>query len=369
MHNLAFNSTDYKNLFTHFYEQKHIPTWYNVHTIKEYNLLERSGSVLAIIDSLINLTNDRFENRYISQYFHLESMRKAMYEDVPKTILNDLSHTVKRKFPAYAKKYKNALTKISEPLNLNKNKQVVFISKIGDILNSFFEAKIENKLGNHSLEIENVIKNVNMRFLEAQELIDDKDFSNEILKSATILITGDNTQYNTIIENTFKQKNIKRWSRKLVINKFNLLEHSARVACLVDIFLQVFKDKNYFTKTQELNIFRYALYHDYTEVIFNDMNSPVKKIFPELAESLKSIERIIMTEELKLSDSKVAKLICKIADIYDCKYEANAEKEAGNTNNEYQKVIDQYHENYEIHESKFESISEDIKNDLRTLYF
>ena len=43
----------------------------------------------------------------------------------------------------------------------------------------------------------------------------------------------------------------------------------------------------------ELNVFRYSLYHDYPEVILNDMPSPVKQDYPILDKIQKNTEKEI----------------------------------------------------------------------------
>lgn len=367
---LKFDLDNYQDLIKHFQDQKHIKSWSGTQTIKPHNLLHRAAKVPVIIDCVINAIN-KFSPNSISQHIHLESMRNGMYEDLGKTILNDLSKKTKLEYPDYAKHYEKILKNISADLNLSKNSEVLYIAQIGDILNSYFEAKLENNLGNNTDEIIYAINNINQRFNEANNIVANNELKNKVLNMAYNLVNEEPevAVYNKIIETTQNQTTVERWAKRLSLNDFTLLEHSARVTALVDIYLQINKQENNFDKSMELNIFRYSLYHDYPEVILNDMPSPVKQMYPNLDKIQKQTEKSIM-DVLDLTNSKNAKFICKIADIYDCYYESNAEILAGNKDPEYITNKSNYENTYYKQLNKYKDyIEHSIISNIQTMYF
>lgn len=368
---LKFDKDNYLDLIEHFQSQKQIKSWSGVQTIKKHNLLHRAAKVPVIIDCLVNAVN-KLTDTSITQYIHLESMRNGMYEDLAKTILNDLSKKTKNDYPEYAKHYNKVMKQISADLNLSKDPKVEYLANIGDILNSYFEAKLENTLGNNTDKILEALNDTNSR-LETANLSQNvnEDFEKNVLDIAQKLTNNDPSisNYSLIIENTQNQMTIERWAKRLSLNDFTLLEHSARVTALVDIFLQINKSENNFDKSMELNVFRYSLYHDYPEVILNDMPSPVKQDYPILDKIQKNTEKEIMNV-LELTNSKTAKFICKIADIYDCLYESKAEIQAGNRDPEYIKNRDNYENTYKKQLNKFkDSVSVELIKLLEEMYF
>ena len=366
---LKFDLENYEDLIEHFQSQKEIKSWPGVQTIKKHNLLHRAAKVPVIIDCLVNAVNNLTEGS-ITQYTHLEAMRNGMYEDLAKTILNELSKKTKTDYPDYAKSYNKVLNQISSTLNMSKDPKVQYLAKIGDILNSYFEAKLENTLGNNTEKILEALNDVNLR-LETANNFGNDDFSINVLNIANKLIQNNPEvyNYNLIIENTQNQMTVERWAKRLSLNDFNLLEHTARVTALVDIFLQIKKTENNFDKSMELNVFRYSLYHDYPEVILNDMPSPVKQDYPILDKIQKNTEKEIMNI-LELTNSKTAKFICKIADIYDCLYESKAEILAGNKDPEYIKNRDSYENTYHKQLNKYKDyVSADLVKNLEQMFF
>lgn len=365
---LKFDVDNYKDLIEHFQSQKQIKSWSGVQTIKKHNLLHRAAKVPVIIDCLVSAVNNESPN-FISQYTHLESMRNGMYEDLAKTILNDLSKKTKIEYPEYAKYYNKVLNQILSTLNLSKDGKVQYLAEIGDILNSYFEAKLENSLGNNTESILEALNGTQDRLFNANNYGNIK-LSNKVIDISNKLIKNEQSvyNYNLIIENTQKQITVERWAKRLSLNDFTLLEHSARVTALVDIFLQINKSENNFDKSMELNIFRYSLYHDYPEVILNDMPSPVKQDYPMLDKFQKNTEKTIM-DILKLTNSKTAKFVCKIADIYDCLYECKAEILAGNQDPEYFKNRDNYENTYKRQLNKFQGyINDNLIKNLEKMY-
>lgn len=365
---LEFNIENFQNINTNFADQKFVSAWAGVYTIKKYNLLQRAGKVSVIIDNLVNSVNLK-HNNLISTHIHLEAMRNGLYDDLGKTVFNEVSHQTKKEYPEYAKKYKRAINETTKGMNLSKNETVIFLSKIADILNSYQEAKLENSLGNNTPDIIQAISCTDKRLEDTLLGFSNKELGLKIVSDCKNLIDQPNSSpFSKIIDINAKQTEIDRWSKRLTLNDFKLLEHSARVTALVDVYLQLFKKENNFDKDTELNIFRYAMYHDYPEVILNDMPSPVKRQFPELADAQKGIEKIIMNP-LNLQNSKVAKFICKIADVFDCLYEAKKEINSGNKDYEFKKVVNEYNLTYQNQLNKFEKyIKPEIIKNIQILY-
>lgn len=372
MFNLEFKRENISNIIKAVQDQKFIKSWHGVHTINNFNLLQRSAKVCVIIDSLINYINHNNENM-ISQHIQLESMRNGLYEDLGKTVLNDLSKQTKLDYPDYAKSYEKHLKEINSDLNLSKNPSVILFAQIGDILNSHFESKLEFSLGNKTPEIINSMKNLDSRLELALSKFPENNtaFNNKVMDSIKEIISGENNlskQYLKIIENTQKQTTVERWAKRLTLNNFNLLEHTARVTVLSDLYLQLYKNDLNIDKSQELNVFRYSLYHDAPEVVLNDMPSPVKRIYPNLDKIQKQTEKTIM-EDLNLVNSKIAKFICKISDIYDCRYESAAEIKAGNQDQEFKENFNNYLEIYRVQENKYKDyIPEIISEKIKEIY-
>lgn len=367
MKTLSFNLTNCHNIIGDFNDQKKVATWSGVYTIKDYNLLERSAKVACIIDVLVRFSN--LDKKIVTEKLHLESIRLGMYEDLAKVTLNEISHKTKLMFPKLSKLRKELTFNELSKMNLSNDNTALFIAKIGDILNSYLEARVEKKLGSSEDDILYAIEKSYIRIEDARILCKDKDLADKIVASAHHLMTtsADDCQFVSIIDFTARQSQVKRWSRRVTLNKFNLLEHSGRVSCLVDVFLQIYKESLNIDTNSQLEILRYALYHDYPEVILNDTPSPVKQLYPNLDILLKDIEEEIM-QVLELTDSKLSKLICKIADIYDCLYEAKQEQLLGNRDPEFQKVIDGYSENFEKQVNKYSSVNIDVVSKLKTLY-
>lgn len=380
---LKIDKDNFKNVIEAFQDQKHIKTWSGVHMIQKHNLLHRAATVPVIIDCIIKSINRTNDNSFITPKQHLDAMRHGMYVDLPKTILNDLSRVTKLEFPEYAKKYQHSINNEKSDLSLSNEPITLYLSKLGDILNSFFEAKNEFILGNRNYEILNAINSTKSRVEKAKyEYISGTaghDYSNEnfdnievaenIANMSSLFINNyeDFLQNKnsiedksllkslTIIDNTFKQTTVERWAKRLSLNDFTLLEHSARVTALSDIFVQLYKENNTFSTEEELNCFRYSLYHDYPEAILNDMPSPVKKIYPELNEEQKIAEYKIMID-LDLPNSNISKFIGKMSDILDCRYESLAEITAGNEDPEYINNFNSFPQIYETQLNKFKDL-------------
>lgn len=351
-------------------DMKKISAWPGVQTIKDHNLQNAAGKKIAIVDALIRRINDKYPNK-ISDQMYLDSLRLVLYGGVAKTEFNVLSYRTRQQFPEYAKAYKNALSNHMESVNLSKDNSVIFISKIASILNSYKEAILENTLGNRSPEIlEALSYNFTMDRVE-EESIDckDKELVELITNDCLSLINSpESSKYSKIINITANQTEINRWSRKLSLNNFTLLEHSTCVVGLVDNYLQVFDEENSLNTKEKLDIFRYSFYHDYPEAILNDIPSPVKKRNPELIKELEKAEDIIF-EPLNLNQSKLAKFICKIADINHCLYEAKMEIEAGNRNPEFREVVNSYADNYQVQLNKFKDyVDPKIVNNIAKMY-
>lgn len=356
---LKFDHEHYQNLIETFNDQKKVSAWAGVYTNMKYSLLDRATKVACIIDTLIRKVNN---HSVISTELHLEAIRLGMYEDMPKVSLNEISHSTKQLYPKLANMRKNLSSHILKDMNLDQSDDCLFIAKIGDILNSYFESKIEQSLGSKDAEILNAGNNAYIRMEKAKTITENTVLKDLVIAAAFGLMSNSETndRYINIIDTVCRQTQIKRWARRITLNNFTLLEHSGRVACLVDCFIQVNKTQLKYSVEEHLNHLRYALYHDYPEVILNDTPSPIKKLYPEMDVLLKDIEDDIMNV-LDLKITKTSKLICKIADIYDCLYEAKQEKLLGNNDNEFAVVIDGYNDNFATQLKKYPKVN---KNNL-----
>lgn len=368
MKTLSFTINNFANIIEAFNDQKKVAIWVGVPTIIKRNLLERAGKVANIIDVLVRYNNKHNEVK-INDSIHLESIRLGMYEDLAKVVLNEISHKTNKMFPQLAKLRKELAAKELSNMNLSVDSSVIFIAKLGDILNSYFEAKSEFKLGSRNENIIFAIENAQNRLEAAKSICDDSLLADTMVKISTYLMNAnpDECDFASTIDLFSRQSQIKRWSRRETLNQFNLLEHSARVTCLVDVFLQVFKSELKINDSEALQITRYALYHDYPEVILNDTPSPVKRLYPELDSMLKEIEAEIMTN-LELDETKKTKFICKIVDIFDCRYEAQQEILLGNNENEFKIVLQEYANNFNSQVKKYSGVSSKIVNRLMKLY-
>ena len=345
---LKFDLENFRNIIRDFNDQKNISTWAGIYTIRDYNLLDRSAKVACIIDNVVKMVNDFYPNT-ISCELHLQAMRLGMYEDLSKSTLNEISHSTKKIYPLLAEKRKT-ISKINwVNMDLSQDPHTVYLAKIGDILNSYFEAKVEEKLGSKEWDILQSTHLAEMRFSVAHSELNDLVFTQKIKVVERMILQSPPFYCSSfaldIIECFARQTQIKRWAKRITLNKFTLLEHSGRVACLTDVFVQLFKSDLGFSAQEELDVLRYALYHDYPEVLLNDTPSPVKQIYPSLNNLLKEIEEEIMSD-LELTTNDLTKLIVKMADINDCRYEAIQEQMLGNKDPEFQIVIDEYSDNF-----------------------
>lgn len=364
---LSFDLENSQNIIDAFNSQKNIKGWYGEETIKEYNLLERAGKCFAILDNLINFINHSNEKKVISNHIHLESLRLTMYDDIFKSKLNEISHLAKVRYQKLSKKISSIKKIYMSNMNLSTNETVVLLAKVADIMNSYYEAKVENNLGNNMPEIVDVLKYSFERLHNLREDFKNNEHVDTIIINANMLMNANaNNTYKFMINQATRLGRVSRWGKRKTLNNFNVLEHSARVACLVDVFLKV--GNGIIAKEQELNTLRYAFYHDYPEKILNDLPSPVKDEFPDLNMLLKSIEKDIM-KPLNLTNSKQAKAICKFADIYDCKFESSQEILLGNQDQEFLGNINDYDATFQKMEKRFEDVNPEIISLARTLFF
>ncbi len=364
---LAFTLQDSSNIVIDFNSQKQVPTWSGVYTILRYNLLERGAKVASIIDVLVRFTN--LKSTVISKQIHLDAMRVGMYEDMAKVTFNEISHKTKAMFPLLAKRRKELSNIELSDMNLSKDNLTLFIAKVADIINSFLEAQVEKRLGSQEYDILYAIEKAYVRIEEARSKCEDQKLAKKIVKAAHHLMTAksDDCQFVSIIDFTARQSQVKRWAGRATLNNFNLLEHAARVACSVDVFLQVNSKELNFSTEEELQTLRYALYHDYPEVLLNDTPSPVKAKYPDLDVLLKEIEGEIM-ELLDLTETKNIKFICKIVDIKDCLYEAKQEKLLGNQDPEFDLVINGYAATFAKQVAKFAGVDQSIVDKLKEMF-
>lgn len=359
---LKFELDKLSEVYESIFSLSNIKVNYDKRDIVKHNSLENISRLIAVADNLIMLINSK--KPMISQHIQLETMRMCIYKELGKSFTNSISSVAKRDFD----KYFSAIRKISNNnligLNISKNETVNFIYNVTCALVDYFKSEIEYNLGNKQPHIINEMK-VNTiynlskdfkvsvsdlnkpNFNDLHLVLQKNELADSIISASFDLIsaTPENSKYKDIINNVFLQDGVPRWGGRLTLNNFNLLQHTSRVTFLVDFFLQSNKKELNFTKERELNCFRYAFYHDYPESILNDLPSPIKQENPELKKILIESEKIIM-KDLELIESKTAKFICKMADIYDCLHEAKKEIQSGNQDPEFKVVIDGYVENF-----------------------
>lgn len=139
-----------------------------------------------------------------------------------------------------------------------------------------------------------------------------------------------------LYEDTDRLRFVQRWSGKMVIDRLNVLEHTARVSVLCRILMDnlIVSGKPLPIEVRS-HVYEYSQVHDLEEAYTGDVPHSAKSDFPELKKELKAVSELLIGKYWSCSDDVGMKTlvttIVKCADCIDCTREATNEIEVGNT--------------------------------------
>jgi 5'-deoxynucleotidase YfbR-like HD superfamily hydrolase len=140
----------------------------------------------------------------------------------------------------------------------------------------------------------------------------------------------------SLYEDTDRLRFVSRWAGKMVIDRLNVLEHTARVSVLCRILMD-----NIIVNSRPLpievrsHVYEYAQVHDLEEAFTGDVPHSAKMDYPQLKAELKVVSERVISQYWECDDTRGLKTlvttIVKCADCIDCTREATNEIEVGNT--------------------------------------